>query len=153
QEIKELAAQCVARASGFDGSTGLSMTAVLDDAGYWLNKLWPLLTWPPPKSLQVPEPEPDDSQWAIVELMGHTKMAGRVSEETKFGTVMGRIDIPKGDAFVTTYFSGGSVYRVTPCDEKSARDVAEYGYVRRVPSALPPSQEDEEEYENPFADD
>lgn len=64
--------------------------------------------------------------WAIVELMGHVRMAGRVSEESHFGAALGRIDIPmgEGDDFVTQYFGGSSVYRVTPCDEATARVVA-----------------------------
>lgn len=34
--------------------------------------------------------------WAILELMGHVRMAGRVTEENRFGTVVGRIDVPTG---------------------------------------------------------
>lgn len=32
--------------------------------------------------------------WAILELMGHVRMAGRVTEEERFGCKMGRIDVP-----------------------------------------------------------
>ncbi len=35
--------------------------------------------------------------WAIVELMGHVKLAGKLTEEEKFGTKMGRLDIPAGE--------------------------------------------------------
>lgn len=66
--------------------------------------------------------------WAIVELMGHVRMAGRVTEEERFGAKLGRIDIPKDDpagvGFSTVYFGGGSVYRLTPCTEEVARSVA-----------------------------
>lgn len=63
--------------------------------------------------------------WAIVELMGHVKMAGKVCEEERFGTKMGRIDIPgPGKSFVTQWFSGSSVYRMTPTTEEVARAVA-----------------------------
>ncbi len=66
--------------------------------------------------------------WAIVELMGHVKMGGRVTEEERFGVKMGRIDIPQADGgFVTQYFGGGSVYRLTPTDEATARRVATLG--------------------------
>ena len=41
-------------------------------------------------------------QWAIVELMGHVKLAGRVTEEKRFGVEMGRIDIPQEDGAFTT---------------------------------------------------
>lgn len=64
-------------------------------------------------------------QWAIVELYGHVKLAGRVTEEDVFGRTLGRIDIPTGDGgFVTQYFGGGSIYRLTPCSEEAARQVA-----------------------------
>lgn len=62
--------------------------------------------------------------WAIVELMGHVRIAGRVTEEEHFGAKLGRIDIPTGDGFVTQFFGGSSVYRMTPCSEAAARGVA-----------------------------
>lgn len=62
--------------------------------------------------------------WAIVELMGHVKMAGYVTEEERFGGKMGRIDIPHPAGDVTQYFGGSSVYRVTPCTEDVARAFA-----------------------------
>jgi hypothetical protein len=63
-------------------------------------------------------------QWAIVELMGHVKIAGRVTEEERFGAKLGRVDIPNGDTFVTQYFNGSSLYRLTPTTEEIARSVA-----------------------------
>lgn len=62
--------------------------------------------------------------WAIVELMGHIKLAGRVTEEEKFGAKMGRIDMPLGAGYVSQWFGGGSVYRITIVTEAVARDVA-----------------------------
>lgn len=64
-------------------------------------------------------------EWCIVELLGHVRIAGQVSEVERFGTKMGRIDIPKADGFTTQYFSGTSVYRLTPTTEEIARAVAE----------------------------
>jgi hypothetical protein len=94
----------------------------------------------------------DVDTWAIVELMGHVKLAGRLSEEERFGSKMGRLDIPappanptedclfchgKGESdgmvcgmaccgpqFVTQHFGGGSVYRITYVSEAVARHVA-----------------------------
>lgn len=57
--------------------------------------------------------------------MGHVRMAGRVTEEERFGAKMGRIDVPRGDGFTTVYFTGGSIYRMTPTTEELARAVAE----------------------------
>jgi hypothetical protein len=62
--------------------------------------------------------------WAILELMGHVRMAGRVTEEERFGSKMGRIDVPQGEGFTTVYFSGASIYRMTPTTEAIARSVA-----------------------------
>lgn len=62
--------------------------------------------------------------WAVLELMGHVRMAGRVTEEERFGVKMGRIDVPKDDGFTTVYFGGGSVYRMTPTTEEIARAVS-----------------------------
>lgn len=63
-------------------------------------------------------------EWAILELMGHVKLAGLVSEEERFGAKLGRIDIPNGDGFTTQYFGASSVYRLTPTTEEIARAVA-----------------------------
>ena len=63
--------------------------------------------------------------WAVVELLGHVRLAGRISEEERFGSKMGRIDVPQNDgSFCTQYFGGGSVYRISPCTEEVARAVA-----------------------------
>lgn len=64
--------------------------------------------------------------WCVVELMGHIKVAGFVTEEEHFGAKMGRIDIPAGggETAVTQYFGGSSVYRITPVTEGMARAFA-----------------------------
>ena len=62
--------------------------------------------------------------WAILELMGHVRLAGRITEESHFGVALGRIDIPNGDTFTTQYFGGSSIYRLTPTTEEIARSVA-----------------------------
>jgi hypothetical protein len=60
--------------------------------------------------------------WAIVELLGHVTMAGRLTEEERFGSKMGRIDCPTDEGgFTTLYFSGSSVYRITAVSEAAAR--------------------------------
>ena len=62
--------------------------------------------------------------WAILELMGHVRLAGRVTEESHFGVALGRIDIPSADGYTTQYFGGSSIYRLTPTTEAIARSVA-----------------------------
>jgi len=63
--------------------------------------------------------------WAILELMGHVKLAGFVTEEELFGGKMGRIDIPGEDEqMMTQYFGGHTIYRLTPVTELVARAFA-----------------------------
>lgn len=63
--------------------------------------------------------------WAVVELMGHVRIAGRLTEESHFGVALGRLDVPMGETeFATQFFGGSSIYRVTPCSEQIAREVA-----------------------------
>lgn len=65
-------------------------------------------------------------QWAILEMMGHIRLGGRVTEEQRFGGTMGRIDIPDSNGgFVTQYFGPSAVFRLTPTTEEIARAVAE----------------------------
>jgi hypothetical protein len=66
--------------------------------------------------------------WAVVELMGHIKTAGQVSEESHFGTVLLRLDIPQvngnplqgGVQPHTEFYGGSAIYRLTPCTEQVA---------------------------------
>ncbi|MGH9767208.1 MAG: hypothetical protein ACREAB_07215 [Blastocatellia bacterium] len=67
---------------------------------------------------------PKFKEWCIVELLGHVRIAGLVTEVELFGSKQGRIDIPNGDTFVTQYFNGSSLYRLTPTTEEIARAVA-----------------------------
>ena len=73
------------------------------------------------------ETKPDErwQTWAVLELMGHVRTGGLVTEEERFGAKLGRVDIPTPEGgFVTQYFGGGSIYRLTICDEATARRVA-----------------------------
>ena len=67
---------------------------------------------------------PKFKEWCIVELLGHVRIAGLVTEVELFGSKQGRVDIPNGDGFVTQYFNGSSLYRLTPTTEEIARAVA-----------------------------
>jgi len=64
--------------------------------------------------------------WAILELMGRFRTAGRITEETHFGGALGRCDVPNqtDQGFTTIFFRAESVYRLTPCSEEAARAVA-----------------------------
>jgi hypothetical protein len=67
--------------------------------------------------------------WAIVELMGHRRLAGRVSEEQIAGAAFLRLDIPDPDALdeigdATQFYAPGAVYAITPTSEDTARAAA-----------------------------
>lgn len=65
-------------------------------------------------------------EWAIVEIMGHRRLAGRIQQVTRFGADMLRIDRPMKDGtFVTEFYGGSSIYAVRPCTEAIARGAEE----------------------------
>lgn len=64
--------------------------------------------------------------WAILELMGHRRLAGYVTEQDIAGVAMLRIDVPC-DPPTTQYYSGSAVYCITPTSEETARKVATMG--------------------------
>lgn len=70
--------------------------------------------------------------FAIVELMGHRRLAGRVSEADQYGTRMLQVDVPVDDegGYRSQWYGGGSIYCVTPVDEATARRLAKHLGVR-----------------------
>lgn len=58
---------------------------------------------------------------AIVELMGHQKIAGKVTEEVIAGVAMLRVDVPKTDDYeeYTKFYAANALYCITPTDEKT----------------------------------
>lgn len=56
-------------------------------------------------------------QWAVLELMGHRKLAGRVRDVQHFGVKMCRIDIPS-DPPVTQYYGGSAIFGIHPTTEE-----------------------------------
>jgi hypothetical protein len=72
--------------------------------------------------------------WAILELMGHRRLGGRVSEQLIASAPFIRIDVPAvGDEKAATqFYSPSAVYCITPCAEELARRVAERSAVRPV---------------------
>lgn len=64
--------------------------------------------------------------WAIVEMLGHRRLAGRVREVQLAGAGMLRLDIPAAgtDPARTQYISPASLYALHPCGEPTARAAA-----------------------------
>jgi hypothetical protein len=78
--------------------------------------------------VEQPIPEPELKSWALVELFGHQRIVGFLSQQS-FGTgVLFRVDIPdltKDGKVVrkgfTRYFGLSSIYSITPVDEPTVR--------------------------------
>lgn len=73
---------------------------------------------------------PESAEWAIVEILGHLRTAGRISEEDRFGSKLLRVDRPykaKDDEiiWVTAYHTGSVIYQLRFCSEETAREVAQ----------------------------
>lgn len=71
-------------------------------------------------------------QWALVELFGHQRIAGRVSEQTVGGCAFVRVDVPALEAqdsaaptqAMTKLYGQGAIYAMTFVDEPTARMLA-----------------------------
>lgn len=99
-------------------------------------------------------------EWAIVELMGHRRLAGRVREVTQFGGAFLRLDVPgDGDEIAATqFYAPAAVYCLTPCSEATARKVAALSRPAPVqqwelPTARPTRELDEDGDESELDDD
>jgi hypothetical protein len=72
--------------------------------------------------------------WCVIELFGHTRVGGRVSDVQLFGARFLRSDVPAtpGQPEHTSFYGAGSVYGVHPVTEELARAVAEQNVHRPV---------------------
>lgn len=99
------------------------------------------------------EPDsPPPDEYAVLEVFGRRKHAGRIKEVDLFGTKLCRIDIPKdGDfakGFNTHFYGGASIFSMTPCD---------LAYVQRANKPYEPAsrltyREEEDDHAESFED-
>lgn len=75
-------------------------------------------------------------QWCILDIMGHQRFAGLVTEQTLAGASFLRIDIPetKNQPAFTKLFSPSSVYAITPTTEELAKAMA--ASINNVPISI-----------------
>jgi hypothetical protein len=92
--------------------------------------------------------------WALVELFGHQRIAGKVTPAELGGGALIRVDVPAvGDrAPLTKFYNVKAIYGITPVDEatatRMARDIRaepvnEYSIEREVRRLQAGSQEEE----------
>lgn len=66
-------------------------------------------------------------EWALVELFGHARIVGRVTEATIAGGTFIRVDVPDKDGnntVFTRYFGPGAIYSMSPIDRDLALHLA-----------------------------
>ena len=81
-------------------------------------------------------PDPLDC-WAVVEVMGRTRYAGKVTEQVIAGAAFVRLDVPATPALLqgerviseavaafTRYIGAASIFAITPTTEAEARNLA-----------------------------
>lgn len=102
-------------------------------------------------------------EWAVVEIMGHRKHAGRVREEERFGAKMLRVDVPTitiappaeegGQPVVTVekwtthWYGGPSIFSFTLTDEESVMRINRPYYSPQRYIAPPDPDFDEVEFD------
>lgn len=66
-------------------------------------------------------------QWALLELFGHMRIAGKVTEQSIAGGALLRVDVPetKKCPGFTRFFGISAIYSINPVTEKVARAMAE----------------------------
>jgi hypothetical protein len=112
---------------------------------------------------EAPSQEDTGFEWAIVEIFGHRRHAGRAREETRFGAAMLRIDVPKvapprtlfdvADgtppepeiAWETHWYGGSSIFSFTLTDQATVMQIARRTDPAAGRYALPAPDDDDEE--------
>lgn len=67
-------------------------------------------------------------EWALLELFGHQRLAGRVTEQQIGGASFVRVDVPddgkKKGWKLTRHYNPSAIYSITPVTEATARMIA-----------------------------
>ncbi len=81
--------------------------------------------------------------YCIVELFGHQKIVGRVTEQVIGGQTFIRVDVPPTKRYpeFTRMFGSGAIYSITPVSEDIARAAAERVYAEPVTVYIEPSHQ------------
>ena len=105
---------------------------------------------------QTTPPDSDGWEWALVEIFGHRRHAGRTREEERFGSKMLRVDVPvNGDpaahGWVTHFYGGSAIFSFTYASEAEVmRANKPYEPPARYALGPPEDPEDDDFDERPF---
>lgn len=77
-------------------------------------------------ALEVKDTSGAYEAWALVEVMGHRRLAGKVTEVNLFGSKMMRVEIPEVDGIPAheQILSGSAIFAFTPVGVEAARALA-----------------------------
>ena len=91
--------------------------------------------------------------WAILELMGHRRLAGFLREQEIAGAAFIRIDVP-GEAGLAAsqFYATAAVYCITPTTEEVARQVAKLNVPEPVHNCELPAPKEPTTYRGPLSD-
>lgn len=80
--------------------------------------------------------------WALVELFGHQRIAGKVVEQVIAGAGFIRVDVPEtsGRPAHTRYYNPSAIYGMTPTDEATATRLAASIYIPEIIPLMPARQ-------------
>lgn len=87
-------------------------------------------------------------EWALVELFGHSRIVGRVTEAQIGGGNFIRVDVPdeNGNAIYTRFFGPSAIYSISPVSKQTcigmaanigAEPVKPYDVIKRVQASQP----------------
>lgn len=64
--------------------------------------------------------------WAVVEVMGHSRYAGRISQDTTLGAALIRVEVPavEGCPAFEKLLAPASIFAITPCSKDLAIEAA-----------------------------
>jgi hypothetical protein len=118
----------------------------------------------------APQPAAADApafEWAIVEIFGHRRHAGRAREEERFGSKMLRVDVPvvvvdpepspeglpivRIERYETHFYGGSAIFSYTLTDEASVMR-ANRPYERPAPYRLAPPDDEPDPVDASFVE-
>lgn len=71
------------------------------------------------------KPKESFSEWCLIELFGHQKIVGKVTEATMAGGAFLRVDVPAfdGSPAFTRFYGPSAIYSISLVTEQIARDL------------------------------